>query len=166
MSAIQEKKYIDYSDIERYYQIKEETTLKNKTKSIQRQNHNNIIQIKYFVYAAIIFGLALGIIYNYATITQIKMEINDLNKAIVLLDKQKEDVLISLESIKNSNIIENNATNYLGMNYAKNSQNSFISINYSSSINDKFTYNNKYDESALFGNIFKKTFRIFANEGI
>lgn len=165
MSAIQEKKYIDYNDIERYYKIKEDTMLKNKTKKRQRQNHN-IIQIKYFIFAAIVFGLALGIIYNYATITQIKMEINDLNKDITLLDKQKEDVLISLESIKNSNIIEENATNYLGMNYATNSQNNIVTVNYSGSLNDKFAYDKKYSESAMFSDIFEKTFRIFTNEGI
>jgi cell division protein FtsL len=164
MSAISQKKQIDYKDIERYYKIKEETTLITKKKKCKKQG--NILQFKYFIYAVIIFSLALGIIFNYATITQRKMEINDLNKEITLIEKQKEDILIMLETIKNSNTIEQNAMNFLGMDYAGSTQNNFISVNYSGLLNDEFAYKDRFQEGAFLDNIIEKTILIFAKEGM
>ncbi|HAE41577.1 MAG TPA: hypothetical protein DCG34_01490 [Clostridiales bacterium] len=164
MSAIREKTYIDYNDIERYYRIKEEAILKSKQKQCKKESAN--IQLKYFVYVAVMFMLALGIIFNYAIITQRKMEINNLNRQISILNKQKEDVVIALESIKNSNIIEENAMNFLGMNYAKSNQNLFVSVNYSSVLENNFAYGNYEDKSVFLENIVEKTFALLKNEGI
>ncbi|HBH12181.1 MAG: Uncharacterized protein XD91_1313 [Clostridiales bacterium 38_11] len=164
MSAIREKTYIDYSDVERYYRIKEEAMLKSKQKQCKKESA--VIQFKYFVYVAVIFMLALGIIFNYAIITQRKMEINDLKKQITILSKQKEDVVIALESIKNSNIIEENAVNFLGMGYARNDQNLLIYVNYSGILEENFAYENDVNNSAFLENIVEKTFALLKNEGI
>lgn len=165
MAAITGKNKIDYHDVERYYRIKEDALIKSKKKKHKR-NSNNIIQFKYFMFAAVLFVLSLGIIFNYAAITQSKMEINNLNNEIELLVKQKEDILISLESIKNSNIIEKNAMNYLGMDYANSNQNSFIAVKYSDALDGEFAYDSFYNDSASLDRIIEKTFLLFADEGI
>ncbi|MBV1759321.1 MAG: hypothetical protein KMY55_16035 [Dethiosulfatibacter sp.] len=164
MSAIREKTYIDYSDVEKYYRIKEEAMLKSKQKQCKKESAG--IQFKYFVYVAVMFMLSLGIIFNYAIITQRKMEINDLNRQITVLSKQKEDVVIALESIKNSNTIEENAVNFLGMNYARTDQNLLVSVNYSGVLEDNFAYENDVNKRAFLENIVEKTFALLKNEGI
>jgi cell division protein FtsL len=164
MSTISEKRPIDYRDMERYYRMKEETMLNSKKKKCQAPT--SFIQIKYFLYVAIIFVLSLGMIFNYATITQRKMEINDLKKDITLIEKQKEDIIIALETIKNSNIIEENAMNFLGMDYALSTQNHFLSISYETNTEDEFTYTKKQDKNELLNGIIERTFLIFAKEGI
>lgn len=164
MSTITGKKSIDYQDVERYYRIKEDALIKSKKK--KQKSSGNLIQFNYFLFAAILFILSLGIIFNYAAITQSKMEINNLNKEIELLVKQKEDILISLESIKNSNIIEKNAMNYLGMDYANSSQNNFIAVKYSDAVDGEFAYDSFYKDSASLDRIIEKTFLLFADEGI
>ncbi len=164
MSAIREKTYIDYSDVEKYYRIKEEAMLKSKQKQCKKESAG--IQFKYFVYVAVMFMLALGIIFNYAIITQRKMEINDLKRQITILNKQKEDVVIALESIKNSNTIEENAMNFLGMSYARTDQNLLVSVNYSGVLEDNFAYENDVNKRAFIENIVEKTFALLKNEGI
>jgi cell division protein FtsL len=163
MSTIREKRYIDYSDIEKYYSIKEEAMVKSKRKKCK--NQSTCIQLKYFVYGGIIFMLALGMIFNYALITQTKMEIHDLSREIDLLSKQKEDMTIALETIKNSNVIEENAMNFLGMDYAKSHQNQMVSVNFTGVLDNNFAYNHE-KESAFFESLVEKTFALLKNEGI
>lgn len=163
MPAITGKNTIEYQDIERYYRIKEDTLINSKKK---KHKNNNVIQFNYFVFAAVLFLLSLIIIFNYAAITQSKMEIHNLNREIQLLVKQKEDILISLESIKNSNIIEKNAMNYLGMDYANSSQNNFIAVKYNDALDGEFAYDSFYNDSASLDRIIERTILLFVDEGI
>jgi len=114
-------------------------------------------QFKYFSYLLIAFILGLTIIYNYAIITQTRMEIDDINKEINTLSKEKEDMLVLIESAKNTGIIEENAKNFLGMDYPDLNQRTFVEVAYSKKLKEVAMENS--DNIAL-DNIFRKTFSL------
>ncbi len=137
--------------------IQSERIPKRKVKTKKRKTFKISTQFKYFSYLLIAFILGLTIIYNYAIITQTRMEIDDINKEINTLSKEKEDMLVLIESAKNTGIIEENAKNFLGMDYPDLSQRTFIEVAYSKEIKEVAMENS--DQIAL-DNIFRKTFSL------
>jgi cell division protein FtsL len=112
-----EQEYLDYNP---------------KKKRIKTKNKNRIVieSFKNTAMVAITFVLGILIIYNYAVITDKKMEINKINEEIIALNNDIDKYNVSLESIKNTNKIEEMAKTYLGMNYPTRKQTVFIDFAY------------------------------------
>ncbi|MDW7668506.1 MAG: hypothetical protein SCJ93_06755 [Bacillota bacterium] len=131
-----------------------------KTKTKERKKFRVNTQFKYFSYLLIAFILGLTIIYNYAIITQTRMEIDDINREINLLSKEREDMIILIESTKNTGIIEENARAFLGMDYPDLNQRTFLEVAYSEE--PKEIAMESTNQNAL-DNIFRKTFSLIGD---
>lgn len=98
---------------------------------IKRKKNNNVIEsFKNSFMLAVTFILGILIVYNYAVITDKQMELNTLNQEIVDLNDDIDQYNIALESIKNTNSIEEMAKAYLGMNYPSRKQTVFVDFAY------------------------------------
>lgn len=101
---------------------------------IKRKKNNNVIEsFKNTMMLAVTFILGILIVYNYAVITDKQMELNTLNEEIVDLNDDIDQYNIALESIKNTNSIEEMAKAYLGMNYPTRKQTVFVDFAYGNS---------------------------------
>lgn len=128
MSAIR-KEVIDLD----YGQESFEYSPKKKRIKRNKKNNNVIESFKNSVMLAITFVLGILIVYNYAIITDKQMELNTLNQEIATLNDDIDSYNIALESIKNTNSIEEMAKAYLGMNYPTRKQTVFVDFTYGSS---------------------------------
>lgn len=98
---------------------------------IKRKKNNNVIEsFKNTMMLAVTFILGILIVYNYAVITDKQMALNTLNEEIVDLNDDIDQYNIALESIKNTNSIEEMAKAYLGMNYPTRKQTVFVDFAY------------------------------------
>lgn len=101
-----------------------------KTKKVAQNKKNNFsAKIKFFAFAFLALFICLGVLYRYAQITQIKMEVSKLENEIKSLSKQKVDMSLDLERIKESGWIEKEAETRLGMTYPTNEQIIYITVN-------------------------------------
>lgn len=125
-------------------------------KSIKRKKKNNhfIESFKNSAMIAITFILGILIVYNYAMITDKQMELNNLSIEIQNLNDEIDRHNIALESIKNTNSIEEMAKVYLGMNYPTRKQTVFVDFTYGSETEDETNIMAK-DENLLVGLIDK-----------
>lgn len=145
MSSIRKRDIYEYDTKKRNTNSNRKKNLKTKIKKkkksvISFQSFKNLMMI----ISVFIFGLV--IIFNYAMITDKNMTISNINDEIELLSKEKEEILITLESIKNTNIIEEKAKNYLGMNYPTRAQTEFIDVTYTKEISiEQYAENEKSD---------------------
>jgi len=106
----------------------------NKKRIKRNKKNNNVIEnFKNTVMIAITFILGILIVYNYAVITDKQMELNTLNQEITDLNNDVDQYNIALESIKNTNSIEEMAKTYLGMNYPSRKQTVFVDFAYGNS---------------------------------
>lgn len=106
----------------------------NKKRIKRKNKNNNVIEnFKNTVLIAVTFILGILIVYNYAVITDKQMELNTLNQEIADLNNDIDQYNITLESIKNTNSIEEMAKAYLGMNYPSRKQTVFVDFAYGSS---------------------------------
>lgn len=128
MSALR-KEVIDFD----YGQESVEYSPKKKRIKRNKKNSNIIENFKNTVMVAITFILGILIVYNYAVITDKQMELNTLNREITTLNDDIDAYNIALESIKNTNSIEEMAKAYLGMNYPTRKQTVFVDFSYGSS---------------------------------
>ncbi|MDD4679219.1 MAG: cell division protein FtsL, partial [Tissierellia bacterium] len=103
---------------------------------------------------AITFILGILIVYNYAVITDKQMELNNLSIEITNLNSEIDKYNIALESIKNTNSIEEMAKVYLGMNYPTRKQTVFLDFTYGSDTTEENNIMAK-DENLLVGLIDK-----------
>ena len=123
MSALR-KEAVELKD----YGIEKENTPK-RIKQKKKNNHF-IENFKNSVMIAVTFILGILIVYNYAVITDKQMELNDINIQIENLNNEIDKYHIALESIKNTNSIEEMAKVYLGMNYPTRKQTVFVDFTY------------------------------------
>ncbi len=140
--------------------IEDNKNYRKISKEKNKQKSRNNYQIKFFFYLLICFILVLTIIYNYAIITQTNMEIDEITRDIKSLTKEKEDILVLIESTKNTGIIEDNARTFLGMDYPDINQRDFIEVSYSNEPKEvaiENTYQNAID------NIFSRTFSLISD---
>jgi len=74
---------------------------------------------KLFFLGVSLIGLALSlfILYRYANITKMKLEITEMQQQKIQLQKEKEDLMAELEAIKSLTRIEEEALVKLGMDY-------------------------------------------------
>lgn len=125
-------------------------------KRIKSKNRNKIFiqSFKNTAMVATAFLLGILIIYNYAVITDKKMELNNINNEIVKLNNDVDEYNVALESIKNTNKIEEVAKTYLGMNYPTRKQTVFIDFAYGET-NDETNTQAKDNQNQLYGLIDK-----------
>ncbi len=95
----------------------------------QSKKSNSKLKIKAFGFALLTLVVCLGVLFGYAKITQIKMELAKLDKEITQLKKHRLDILLDLEKIKESGWIEKEAETRLGMMYPTDEQVLYISVN-------------------------------------
>jgi len=125
MSALR-KEAIEYD----YYQESSEHSPKKKRIENKKKNRIVMESFKNTVMVATTFILGILIIYNYAVIIDKKMELNNINEEIVQFNNDIDEYNVALESIKNTNKIEETAKTYLGMSYPKRKQTVFIDFAY------------------------------------
>ena len=124
MSALSKPNYnYDYDN-----QQNLEPKIKKRVIKKKKKNRISLGEIKNWMLIISMFGLGIMIIYNYATITEKKMAINNLENEIVSLNDEIDGYNIYLESLNNTNMIENMAKSYLGMNYPTRKQTVFLNI--------------------------------------
>nr|WP_312578793.1 cell division protein FtsL [Sedimentibacter sp.] len=123
MSALRKEAIVYEQESLEYYPKKKRIKTKNKNRIVIESFKNTAM-------IAITFLLGILIIYNYAVITDKKMEISRINEEIVSLNNDIDEYNVSLESIKNTNKIEEMAKTYLGMNYPTRKQTVFIDFAY------------------------------------
>lgn len=136
MSALRKEAY-------EYYQESLEYSPKKK-KRIKRKSKNKIFiqSLKNTTMVASAFLLGILIIYNYAVITDKKMELYNVNNEIEQLNSDINDYNVALESLKNTTKIEEMAKTYLGMNYPTRKQTVFV----------EFAYGQTEDETNMLAN--------------
>lgn len=154
MSALLKPKYeYAYEEQQNLEQEYKKRVIKKKKK-----NKLNLGVIKTWFMILAIFGMGISIIYNYATITEKKMAINNLDKEIAELNNKIDSHNIYLESLNNTNMIENMAKSYLGMSYPTRKQTVFINSESGKTEDIQLAVNQ--DEGKKL-NIFEKTYNYF-----
>ncbi|SCG83204.1 cell division protein FtsL [Proteiniborus sp. DW1] len=107
-----------------------EESQKVSTKRVkQSKKSNSNLKIKAFGFALLTLAICLGVLFGYAKITQVKMEILKLDNEIVQLKKHRLDISLDLEKIKESGWIEAEAESRLGMMYPTDEQIVYVSVN-------------------------------------
>ena len=100
-----------------------------------------------------VIGLALSlfILFRYANITKMKLEITEIQQQKIQLEKEKEDLLAELESIKSVTRIEEEALVKLGMDYPTEDQIVYVSVD-DIPLNDEVE-NGSVEEFGLLGQL-------------
>jgi cell division protein FtsL len=148
MSALR-KEAIDLQE----YEIDKDYSPKKRIKT-KKKNNTLKESIKNSAMIAITFLFGILIVYNYAVITDKQMELNNLEIEITNLNNEIDKYNIALESIKNTNSIEEMAKVYLGMNYPTRKQTVFVDFTYGSDTTEENNIVAK-DENLLVGLIDK-----------
>lgn len=98
-------------------------------KVLKTRKKTKIINKRMYITIAIIsFLTSLFILYGYAKITEARLEITNLEKQVVELQKQKIDLVGNLESLKSTTTISEVAMNNLGMIYPEEDQIVYVSV--------------------------------------
>ncbi|QSX06146.1 cell division protein FtsL [Sedimentibacter sp. zth1] len=153
MSALTKRKYnYDYEDDNNFQPVKKKRVIKKK-----KNNKITLGVVKNWMLVFVMFGLGITIVYNYATITEKKMDIKNFENEILTLNNEIDQYNISLESLlNNTNKIENMAKSYLGMNYPTRKQTVFLDVTYDDT--NSSTQSNSKDETLGF---LERVFRLF-----
>lgn len=136
------------------YDEQEENYLPKKRIKPKKKNNYFIEGFKNSAILAITFLLGILIVFNYASITDKQMELYNINLEIADLNDKIDKYNIALESIKNTNNIEEIAKVYLGMNYPTRKQTVFVDFTYGSDVKEESNKMAK-DENILIGLIDK-----------
>lgn len=147
MSALRKEAIEYYQEPQEYYPKKKRIKSKNKNKIFIQSFKNSVM-------VATAFLLGILIIYNYAVITDKKMELNNISDEIIKLNDDIDKYNVALESIKNTNKIEEVARTYLGMNYPTRKQTVFIDFAYGKTEDEANTLA-KDNQNQLYGLIDK-----------
>lgn len=102
---------------------------KNRDIARKRKNRKKVgLKLKIFGISIAIMLLCLSIVLRYAYITQYKYDITSLENEIIELNKAKQQLMVELEKIKDSEWIEREAIEELGLTYPTSEQTVFVSI--------------------------------------
>ena len=148
MSAVR-KEAVELQEHGREKEYSQKKRIKDK-----KRNNTFIESLKNSAMIAITFILGILIVYNYGLITDKQMELNNLGIEITNLNNEIDQYNIALESIKNTNSIEEMAKVYLGMNYPTRKQTVFVDFTYGSDTTEEDNIMAR-DENLLVGLIDK-----------
>lgn len=111
------------------YTYVEEKEAKNTTRTTNKKKNNRAAYKLMLMFVAIIgLALSLVVLYRYANITKIRLEITALQSQKIQLEKEKDDLMAELESIKSSTRIEEDAFIKLGMVYPTDEQIVYVEV--------------------------------------
>lgn len=158
MSALLKPKY-DYLYEEQQSLVEESKKVIVKKK--RKKSRLNFSTLKSWFMIITIFSMGLSIIYNYTTITEKKMEINNLEREITEFNNKIDSSNIYLESLNNTNMIENMAKNYFGMSYPSRKQTVFLSSKSATNEDVQISETSAEDKKL---NILEKTYNYFAKK--
>ncbi|RKD34294.1 cell division protein FtsL [Thermohalobacter berrensis] len=103
-----------------------------RTKKYRGKNKKSKVKVKMrlklFLFSFVALGICLLILLRYAYITQLKYDIAKIDTQIEELNKEKQELIVELETIKDSEIVEKNAKAKLGMIYPTEDQVVYISV--------------------------------------
>ncbi len=102
-------------------------TIQNK-KNIRKAKKRVALKFKILSYAIIMLVICLSLLLRYTYIAQYRIQISSLDKEISSLAKKKENLEIELDKIKDSEWIELEAREKLGMDYPTSSQTVYLSV--------------------------------------
>lgn len=126
------KKEFEYQELEYYNEDLYQQRKKKIKKDVKakQKNRNYKVLYKLFFLGVSLIGLALSlfILYRYANITKMKLEITEMQQQKIQLQKEKEDLMAKLEAIKSLTRIEEEALVKLGMDYPTEDQVVYISV--------------------------------------
>jgi cell division protein FtsL len=115
-----------------YYPIEtlevKEKPIKEIKKSTNRKK-SCIPKLVYLAFPVVILGISLSVLFGYAKITAVRLDITKLESQKVELEKTKQDLIADLEGVKSSVKITEDAILKLGMNYPTEGQIVYISVN-------------------------------------
>ncbi|MDR7857183.1 hypothetical protein [Tissierella sp.] len=94
---------------------------KNKKKSC-------VPKLVYLTFPLIILGISLSVLFGYAKITAVRLDITKLESKKVELEKTRQDLIADLEGVKSSVKITEDAILKLGMDYPTEGQIVYISV--------------------------------------
>lgn len=113
-----------------YNYYPEEIQVNKPKQVIKKKKKVRSINKSMYLTIAIIFMLtSLFVLFGYAKITAVRIEITNLERQKVELGKMKQDLIGELEGIKNTTKISEEAMYNLGMVYPKEGQVVYVSIN-------------------------------------
>lgn len=108
--------------------LKNDQNKKNNKKNKKNSKLNAGVKILCLFSGLLILGISLFILIRYANITKMRMELTQIERQIVELEKTKLDLVAELEGIKSSQDIIDQAIHKLGMNYPKEDQIAYVSV--------------------------------------
>lgn len=113
-----------------YYEKEVEAVVEREKEIRKRKNQKAKTTSKIVAITMAVLGLVLClyVLYGYMNITKIKSEIALLEKNKIELEKDKEDLIVQLDTIKSSKKIEEDARFQLGMDHAEEGQIVHLSI--------------------------------------
>lgn len=140
------------------YEIKEEPRkkIKRETKDTrQKQNKNSSVpKLIYLTMPIVILGISLFILFGYAKITAVRIDITKLENQKNELEKIRLNLIADLEGLKTSTKISEEAILKLGMDYPSEGQIVYVTVSEN---------NIEHIEKASIGKHLKKIFSMVTN---
>lgn len=108
----------------------EQVEKQEKVSVAEKKKKNEKVAYKLIAMVIAMIGLILSLIvlYRYTTITKIRLDISKLEAQKIELEKERDDLLAELESIKSSAKIEEDAFTKLGMCYPSDDQIVYLDV--------------------------------------
>lgn len=115
---------------EEIYQEEYKEINKNKNKKVQKKKNKSyaLVKLVCLLIALAILSTSLFILFRYASITKIRMDVTNLERQKVELEKSKLNLLADLDVVKSSLNISEDAMFKLGMSYPKEGQVIYLSL--------------------------------------
>lgn len=117
-----------YQDEYKEKKIKQDNNKKNLKNNKKNNKYKALIKLSCLFTAIIVLSTSLYILFGYATITQVRMEVTELERQKIELEKNKLNLLADLDGVKNSLNISQDAIYKLGMSYPKEGQVIYLSL--------------------------------------
>lgn len=112
------------------YEYPSESKVKKESKEKRNKKAKPRIALKaiFVLSGLIIMTISLFILFRYANITKMRMDVTQLERQIVELEKNRLELTAELDGIKSSPEIIAAAKNKLGMSFPKEGQVAYISV--------------------------------------
>lgn len=118
-----EKEYIEKRQNNKQKRVK-----KNKNNKNNKNKGKSLFKLTCFVSVILLMITGLYVLLGYANITKMRMEVTQLEKEKIELEKMKNDLAADLEGVKNSLKISEDAMYKLGMTYPQEGQIVYVSV--------------------------------------
>lgn len=126
------KKEFEYQELEYYndnlYESRNKRVKKPAKATQKNKNYKVLYKMLFLGISVVGLALSLFILFRYANITKMKLEITEMQQHKLQLEKEKEDLMAELEAIKSLTRIEEEALVKLGMDYPTEDQVVYVSV--------------------------------------